>query len=330
MGIVLIADIGDSRDEITLDRPDLEFAEQDYVDDLLSTLCHIHNDVTFYPHPKLLIENADRHTDDVVLSLWSGVSSRCRRALVPAICEAYGIRYIGADAYASVICQDKSISKSYAKRYGFASPASVLVDHSVSFRAIEYLKLPLVVKPNFEGGSIGISTENLVHSHDEAWHRAVQLRTLFAAPALIEEFIEGPEVSLVLCGTKKRRIVGECIQVVIPDETVDLERSIWGYELKKLTCGPDVFNLPLAGEIPNGLIENGWQLFSSFPKLDFLRIDGRLQHNDFSLIELSPDVHFGRDCTMYAAFSAAGITYEGMFKILLDIATQGSRVLSTD
>src|SRR5947209_19514707 len=45
----------------------------------------------------------------VVLPLWRGGASRNRTAIVPAICEALRIPYVGGDVFVQTICQDKSL-----------------------------------------------------------------------------------------------------------------------------------------------------------------------------------------------------------------------------
>ena len=48
------------------------------------------------------------------------------------------------------------------------SPNSILVDSEDDLYLIKSLKFPLVVKPNYEGSSIGISNKNIVDNFDKA------------------------------------------------------------------------------------------------------------------------------------------------------------------
>jgi hypothetical protein len=53
-------------------------------------------------------------------------------------------------------------------------------------------------------------------------------------------------------------------------------------------------------------------------KVENLRIDGRLWNNEFKLMELSPDIHFGKGSTFSHAFRAIGFSYEEMMRMLIE------------
>jgi len=53
---------------------------------------------------------------------------------------------------------------------------------------------PVVIKPNFEGGSIGIFNKNLVDCYEDAICIGKEL-LLSYCPLLAEEYVEGEEIS---------------------------------------------------------------------------------------------------------------------------------------
>ena len=55
-------------------------------------------------------------------------------------------------------------------------------------------RFPVMIKPNFEGSSIGITADSVVESPRELKARAVQLLARFPAGLLVEEFIVGRDV----------------------------------------------------------------------------------------------------------------------------------------
>ena len=89
------------------------------------------------------------------MTIYGGEISRNRLALVPAICESMNVKFLGADVYNRIICQDKNLCKTFAKRFNILSPNSILIYDENDISLIKSLKLPLVVKPNYEGSSIG-------------------------------------------------------------------------------------------------------------------------------------------------------------------------------
>src|SRR4051812_5404029 len=114
-GVVLVADIRplSSATDIQF-RRDLEATDPETFTAIVGSIERLGLTVTHYEHPSALASHAQRHRDDVVLSIFGGAVSRNRMALVPAICETFGLRYIGPDAYGRILCQDKELSKAVA------------------------------------------------------------------------------------------------------------------------------------------------------------------------------------------------------------------------
>lgn len=61
-------------------------------------------------------------------------------------------------------------------------------------------------------------------------------------------------------------------------------------------------------------------LFKSFDKVEFMRIDGRVRDGEFVLIELTPDAYLGDDCAVYEAFKHHGYSHSQMFKAMVENA----------
>lgn len=315
--IVFVADRQFDHSEPTLERVDLEFAEHDY-DELLTALRGICPDVVCYASPAELAERAREHTDDVVLSIWSGVRSRSRKALVPAICEAFGITYVGPDAYVNSLGQDKWASKLAAAALGFTTPAAVLIDSCDAMEtSLESIRYPAVVKPNYEGGSIGISTECLVTDPAAAARITEKLLRLHRQPVLAEEFVGGREVSYVLIGRRTAIDVCEVLELIVPDH--DLRSTVLGFELKH---APFDFHWERVTDVmPREDIERGRRWFHALGKVEVVRIDGRLSDDGrFHFIELSPDAYLGSDGSVGAACSMRGLSFEQLVGLLLSNA----------
>jgi D-alanine-D-alanine ligase len=106
------------------------------------------------------IQQAPKLHDAVIWPHWNGSKNRNRTSYAAAICEIYGLRYVGPDPYARLIANDKSLSKVFLARAGLKSPSSVLVTIPAQADLISALGVPVIVKPNMEGSSIGIDLHN--------------------------------------------------------------------------------------------------------------------------------------------------------------------------
>src|SRR4051812_11153515 len=113
-GLVLVADLWNEdskRDCEHAEWRDLDQTDRATLDDVVAAAQSLGLGVHHYESPAELAEHAEQHRLDVVLSIYGGSSSRSRMAITPAVCEAFGLRFIGPDAYGRIIAQDKEISK---------------------------------------------------------------------------------------------------------------------------------------------------------------------------------------------------------------------------
>lgn len=72
---------------------------------------------------------------------------------------------------------------------------------------IKALTFPLVIKPNSEGGSNGISQENVVYNYEEATLLCRKLLPLFGNDLLAEEYLNGTEITVILAGTDPNNLL---------------------------------------------------------------------------------------------------------------------------
>ena len=123
--VVLVADVFDhaASNVLTHERRDLELTEIGTLQALRAAIAVLGLKVHHYQGPATLAGHARRHKEDVVLAIYGGQRSRNRMALVPAICETFGLRFIGPDVYGRIIAQDKEISKRLASDCGLRTPA---------------------------------------------------------------------------------------------------------------------------------------------------------------------------------------------------------------
>ncbi|MFR4064191.1 MAG: ATP-grasp domain-containing protein [Dorea sp.] len=227
--------------------------------------------------------------------------------------------YVGADSYTQMLCNDKYLSKKYISDFGIATPEGILIRNDRDITLIQNLALPLIVKPNFGGGSNGISNNNLVYSYEEAQKLIVTLLEYQHLPVLVEEFIPGYEVEFIIFGNKKEIFLSSEIQIEV-DGISYFDHQIWGYEAKK--AGLHKNKLYPANHTPSEDIPKLHALFQSFDKAEIMRVDCRINDNKLYILELSPDCYLGPTGGVAAAFRQHGSGYSEMFQKLIDNTLQ--------
>lgn len=320
--IVFIADRVETHDNASFISLDLEKLADSYFEKMMASLKIIAQKVTHYTDPKDFLSNITHHTHDLVISLWSGEGSRNRRALVPSICEAYSIPYVGADPYIQTVCADKHLTKALCRKVDIRVANDIIVSSPCDFSLLKAFHYPAVIKPNFEGGSIGIFDRNLVDNYEEAVQVCDDLLKQFPQ-LLVEEYIAGEEVSACIVGVQNHIDVFEVVRVSINGNTY-FSHSIFGAESKKIdgeSSSRDIITSRFPVAERNKLIS----LYQSLGKVELLRIDGRLDGNCFTMIEITPDCSLNVAGNMYCACHVAGYSHAGMIELLCQNALKSPK-----
>ncbi len=120
---------------------------------------------------------------------------------IQAILEKRGIRYTGAGVESSRICFDKALSKQRFIAAGVPTPRSQ--DYVLDGPEPLGIGLPLVSKPPREGSSVGVS---ICRSQEDLDKALVEARK-FGTTTLVEDFIEGKELTIGILGDQVLPII---------------------------------------------------------------------------------------------------------------------------
>ena len=220
---------------------------------------------------------------DVVFNIAEGMSGRSREAQVPSLCELRGIPYTGSDSATLSLCLDKALSKRLL--VDVDTPAfQVLVTGREKLRAFRY---PVIVKPNQEGTSKGITRKSVCDDETRLREVARELIERYGQPALVEEYVTGRELTVGLLGEKRPRVLPP-MEVVFLKQT---ERPVYDYECKQHWPEHVRYECP-ANLTPNELKAVERACRSTFMTLgcrDVARVDLRLSpEGRVFVIEVNP------------------------------------------
>ncbi len=142
---------------------------------------------------------------DVVFNIAEGVRGRGREAQVPALCELLGIPYSGSDATTLSICLDKGLTKQILRAARIDTAEwQLIATGREKFKPFRY---PVIVKPNAEGTSKGITSASVVTDEPAARAAARALIERYGQPALVEEYITGREFTVGLLGERRPKVL---------------------------------------------------------------------------------------------------------------------------
>ncbi|MEM5474701.1 hypothetical protein WNZ14_23520 [Hoeflea sp. AS60] len=314
--VVLVADlIADPNDNNFESNRDTEQSERDTVDTLITTIKELGRGITHYNGPQKLAENASQHKDDIVLSIYGGRNSRNRMALVPAVCEAFNLNFIGPDVYGRIIAQDKEVSKRLALDCGLQTPTWRIIRNEQDVMSLDKAAFPCVVKPLLEGSSIGISQANLVDNSESAARLAQELLASLEQPVLVEEFISGRETAFVAIESKGQTHWAYS-EIVIGGAPDFFRGRLFDAEEKaNPTPGRTVRNID--DELDPTDHENIKGLLRAFGRFGYCRIDGRHADGKFHFLEMTPDAWIDPKGQFAMAFTEKGWTYSDVIDAVL-------------
>jgi D-alanine-D-alanine ligase len=118
-----------------------------------------------------------------------------------SILEARGIPYTGAGVQSSRTAFDKAKSKEKFISAGVPTPRSQ--NYQLDGSEALSISIPLVSKPPREGSSVGV---NICRTEEE-WAKAVDEAKKFGSSTLVEEFIEGKELTIGILGDQVLPII---------------------------------------------------------------------------------------------------------------------------
>jgi D-alanine-D-alanine ligase len=144
-------------------------------------------------------------TPDVVFNIAEGMRGRGREAHVPALCELLGIPYSGSDATTLSLCLDKGLTKQILRAAGIETAEWQVM--TTGREKLKPLRYPVIVKPNAEGTSKGITSASVVSDEAAARAAARALIERYGQPALVEEYISGREFTVGLLGERRPKVL---------------------------------------------------------------------------------------------------------------------------
>jgi D-alanine-D-alanine ligase len=225
---------------------------------------------------------------DIVFNIAEGTSGRGREAQVPAILNFLGIPFSGSDETTLAVALDKAMTKRYLSTFGIPTPLYQLIN-SPDFKLDPKLSFPLIIKPNSEGSSKGIS--DLAIADNEAELRDVIEKNLrlYHESMLVEEYVSGREFTVGILGNGEDMRVFEPMEICYLDE--EHENSIYSYNVKRNYEKFIQYRCPpiLDEKTISKMKEIAARIYTALECRDFSRIDFRLSQDGRPwFIEINP------------------------------------------
>ncbi len=267
--------------------------------------------------PSLLAQ----HTVDIVFNIAEGIQGRGREAEVPAILNYFRIPFTGSDETTLCIALDKALTKRLLASYHIRTPKYFVVSKE-NKKHVRTARFPVIVKPNAEGSSKGISDVAIASGSDELGALLEDNFRLYGQDMLVEEYIHGREFTVGILGN------GSDMRVFAPMEIIYLNKenryNIYSFNVKKDYQRLIRYECPakISPEAEAEMMGMAKKIYGILQCRDFSRVDFRLSEDGkpyFIEINPLPGLAPGySDFPMIAEFN--GIDYDSLVRAVLSSA----------
>lgn len=276
-----------------------------------------------------LVERLLADPPDFVFNFAEGRGvSRAREARVPAILETLHIPYSGSDPFTLAVALDKHAAKTLVAAE-VPTPWGTAISPAVADRPITLLRkaatFPVLVKPAWEGSSKGIRARCLAHNSEELSRLLAELGQNYRQPLLVEEFIQGDEVTVGLVGNEVPEIVG--VMRISPRQPS--EHFIYGLEVKRDYKSQVQYEVPapLPEAVYQATVNAARTVFRVLSCRDVARVDFRVRDGVPYFLEVNPLPGLNpEDSDLVIMARLAGWSYERLVGSIFAAARQRTSV----
>jgi len=193
--------------------------------------------------------------------------------------ELLGIPTTTGDTLNMALTFNKKMTTRILGTYGFHVAKSLTLRNTDSYstqQIIDHVGLPCFVKPNCGGSSIGTSRVNVA----EDLHKAIDLGLQVDSQIIIEEFIQGTEVT---CGVIK----WQAKVMALPITEIVSQKEFFDFEAKYQGQSEEITPARLEKEIYNRVQQSSEAIYAALDCKGMIRVDYIIRGQDIYVIEVN-------------------------------------------
>ncbi|MFA5554809.1 MAG: hypothetical protein WCZ89_10020 [Phycisphaerae bacterium] len=317
--------------EIPADDPDFIKTDETTVTEyhVIRTLRQLRYNVSVVPAGediKSLVNILTENRPQLVFNLTEHIGGeRWQDKSIAALLDVMKIPFTGTGVNGLFLTRDKQLCKRLLSSHRVHTPAFAEFSPGKPIRISKKLPFPLVVKPNLEDSSEGISNDSLVKNEDELKERVEFVMSRWNQPVIAEQFIDGRELYVGIMGNSRLKVlpVRECFF----NHAVEGKGPYMAtYRVKYNKKYREKWNIEFGfADLEASIrkkVENACKKTYRILQIqDYGRIDMRLtENNEVFIIEANanPDIAYGEEIAESA--HQAGLTYEKFIDRIIQLA----------
>lgn len=219
---------------------------------------------------------------------------------VQKILSEAGIPYTGSGVRASQLALDKARSKEIFVKAGIPTPGYIVLDKdNVDIKRADILGFPLVVKPQFEGSSIGLS----VVKDKSSLNKAIEEAFRYGSKIVLEEYIDGRELTVGILGDE-------------PLPVIEIVTKLGVYDYRAKYSDPETKYLvpaPIDAALSKKIMDLGKRAHDALGCRSFSRVDVMMDNSaDIFVLEVNTIPGMTERSLLPKAAQSAGLSFGDM------------------
>jgi D-alanine-D-alanine ligase len=294
-----------------------ELEVEDRAEEVITEIAKLGVAVKGYAANQYILTNILVDKPDLVVNLVDTVKGKDGlQPAFPGAMEMSGVKYTGAGLRGLVLGNDRHMFKQMLIAHDIPTPAYKFIKDMRSKVPAE-LGLPLIVKLNESGGSVGIDNKAVKDTLAAAVKKIAEMLSAHKMNVIVEKFIPGPEITAVAYhdGRKRHVFLGQKIFRVKPDGKYDFT-SLESYDDAKAYY----YKVP-APDVVERITPLVLRAFETQDYRDYAKFDIRYDEETRTpyFIDCNPNTAFGPDkgLPMTEVLGLHGIEFTHLLKSLL-------------
>lgn len=132
---------------------------------------------------------------DLIFNVAEGWADSARQTFYTCMFARLGVPFTGSGPLVQALVRDKHLTKLVLREHGVRTPGWRFATEE-GLPDLSGLRFPVIVKPNAEGTSQGITQDSVVENPADALSRTKELLAEYPHGVLIEEYIAGRELTV--------------------------------------------------------------------------------------------------------------------------------------
>jgi D-alanine-D-alanine ligase len=235
--------------------------------------------------------------------------------------ERLGLHFTGSSAATLKTCLNKAITKEKIKQKGVLTPAYTVINPGEPM--VTDLVFSLFVKPLKLDGSVGVTPSSHVNTLAELEARVSEIYHLYGQASLVEEYIEGRDISAAVLGEGGSWQVLPLSEIVYRPDFIGPKvltyEACWVEDSRAYLNNDWVCPCPLSGVARERIVEATLTSINTLGCRDYARVDFRLQGDTPYVLEVNPNpcLHPAGSGFMRSV-EAAGLDFPATIQRILD------------